>query len=46
MKLLCVIPEYPPDFGGGIATFHGALPPALARRGVSSRHLPFRPAPS
>ncbi|MBP8962225.1 MAG: glycosyltransferase family 4 protein [Opitutaceae bacterium] len=35
MKLLCVIPEYPPDFGGGIATFYGALLPALARRGIS-----------
>lgn len=35
MNLLFVIPEYPPDFGGGIATFYGALLPALARRGVS-----------
>jgi hypothetical protein len=35
MKLLCVIPEYPPDFGGGIATYYGALLPALARCSVS-----------
>jgi glycosyltransferase involved in cell wall biosynthesis len=35
MKILFVIPEYPPDFGGGIATFYGNLLPALARRGVA-----------
>lgn len=33
MRLLFVLPEYPPDFGGGIATYYGALLPALARRG-------------
>lgn len=34
MKLLCIIPEYPPDYGGGIATYYGTLLPELVRRGV------------
>jgi glycosyltransferase involved in cell wall biosynthesis len=34
-RLLFIIPEYPPDFGGGIATFYGTLLPALVRRGLS-----------
>ncbi len=34
MKLLCITPEYPPDYGGGIASFYGALLPALARQGI------------
>ena len=34
MKLLCITPEYPPDYGGGIASFYGALLPALVRQGV------------
>lgn len=33
MKLLFVIPEYPPDHGGGIATGYGALLPELVRLG-------------
>ena len=35
MKLLCVTPEYPPTFGGGIAAFYGALLPALSTQGIS-----------
>lgn len=34
MKLLCVIPEYPPSFGGGIGTYYGNLLPALADKGI------------
>ncbi len=34
MKALFILPEYPPSFGGGIATYYGALLTALARRGV------------
>ena len=33
MKLLFIIPEYPPSSGGGIATFYGSLLPELARQG-------------
>jgi len=33
MRLLFVIPEYPPHSGGGIVTFYGNLIPALAQRG-------------
>lgn len=33
MKLLFVLPEYPPDFGGGISTFYGDLLPALVELG-------------
>ncbi len=33
MRLLFVLPEYPPESGGGIATFYGALLPALVRQG-------------
>jgi glycosyltransferase involved in cell wall biosynthesis len=35
MRLLFVIPEYPPHSGGGIITFYGNLIPALAQRGHS-----------
>ena len=35
MKLLFIIPEYPPGFGGGIATFYAALLPALVKHGLS-----------
>ena len=35
MKLLFIIPEYPPDFGGGIATFYATLLPALVKQGLS-----------
>ena len=33
MKLLFVLPEYPPEYGGGIATYYGALLPALVEAG-------------
>lgn len=33
MRLLFITPEYPPEYGGGIGTYYGALLPALARRG-------------
>ncbi len=33
MKLLFVIPEYPPHYGGGIATFYQNLLPNLAKAG-------------
>ena len=33
MRLLFALPEYPPDYGGGIATYYGALLPELVRRG-------------
>ena len=33
LRLLFVLPEYPPESGGGIATFYGALLPALVRQG-------------
>ena len=32
-RFLFVLPEYPPDHGGGIATYYGALLPALAALG-------------
>jgi glycosyltransferase involved in cell wall biosynthesis len=35
MKLLFIIPEYPPGFGGGIATFYATLLPALVKQGLS-----------
>lgn len=50
MKLLFVLPEYPPDFGGGIATHYAALLPRLAARGhtvnviVGSAMVTDRPA--
>jgi glycosyltransferase involved in cell wall biosynthesis len=33
MNLLLVVPEYPPDHGGGITTFYRDLVPALRRNG-------------
>lgn len=33
MKLLFVVPEFPPHFGGGIITFYRSLLPALQRCG-------------
>jgi len=33
VRLLFVLPEYPPDHGGGIATVYGALLPELVRLG-------------
>ena len=33
MRLLYVLPEYPPHHGGGIVTFYEALLPALVRQG-------------
>ncbi len=33
MRLLFVLPEYPPDHGGGIVTFYEALLPTLVRQG-------------
>lgn len=33
MRLLYVLPEFPPDFGGGIATVYGQLLPRLAAAG-------------
>ncbi len=33
MKLLFVIPEYPPHFGGGISTYYQHLLPVLANQG-------------
>lgn len=33
MRVLIVTPEYPPDFGGGIGSFYGALVPALEETG-------------
>lgn len=33
MHLLYVLPEFPPDFGGGIATVYGRLLPRLAAQG-------------
>lgn len=33
MKLLFIIPEYPPHFGGGIATFYYNLIPELVKQG-------------
>ena len=33
-KLLFIIPEFPPAYGGGIGTFYGHLLPALARSGA------------
>src|SRR5947207_1830312 len=39
MKVLFVIPEYPPDFGGGIGTFYGELLPAMQRQGCEVQVL-------
>lgn len=33
MKILFVLPEFPPQFGGGIATYYEALVPALVSAG-------------
>ena len=33
MRILLVLPEYPPQYGGGIATYYGELVPALAAQG-------------
>ena len=33
MKLLFILPEFPPDYGGGIATFYRELLPALCSLG-------------
>jgi len=33
MRVLFVLPEFPPQYGGGIATYYGALVPALAAEG-------------
>lgn len=33
MRILFVIPEFPPQYGGGIATYYGALVPAVAAEG-------------
>ena len=33
MRILFVLPEYPPDHGGGIVTFYEALLPELVRQG-------------
>ena len=35
MKVLFILPEYPPMFGGGISTFYSLLLPALVRRGIN-----------
>lgn len=34
MRVLFVIPEYPPSYGGGIATYYGTLLPELAAQGM------------
>ena len=34
MKILYLLPEYPPFFGGGISTFYNSLLPRLAKLGV------------
>lgn len=34
IRALYVIPEYPPDYGGGIATYYAALLPELVREGI------------
>jgi len=34
MKVLLVVPEFPPDHRGGIATYYQALVPALVEQGV------------
>lgn len=33
MKVLFVLPEFPPQYGGGIATYYGTLVPAVAAQG-------------
>jgi glycosyltransferase involved in cell wall biosynthesis len=33
MKILYVLPEFPPQYGGGIATYYDALIPAVAAKG-------------
>lgn len=37
MRLLYIIPEYPPHFAGGIGTFYASLLPAIAARGHQIR---------
>ena len=39
MRLLAVIPEYPPVYSGGIATYYKVLFPALAKLGVETTIL-------
>lgn len=39
MRLLAVIPEYPPVYSGGIATYYKVLFPALAKLGVETKIL-------
>jgi glycosyltransferase involved in cell wall biosynthesis len=39
LKVLFVIPEFPPSFGGGIGTFYGHLLPALADRGADVKAI-------
>lgn len=39
MRILFVVPEYPPDFGGGIVTYYDALLPALRELGCEVRVL-------
>ena len=39
MKLLFVIPEFPPDFGGGIGSYYGAFVPALRAQGCEVKIL-------
>lgn len=39
MRLLFAIPEYPPLYGGGIATYYSALLPELVRQGHQVRVL-------
>ena len=39
MKILLVIPEFPPDYGGGIVTFYRELAPALKRAGADVKIL-------
>ncbi|MES2922363.1 MAG: glycosyltransferase family 4 protein [Verrucomicrobiota bacterium] len=39
MKILLVVPEFPPDHGGGIITFYRELAPALKRAGAEVKIL-------
>lgn len=34
MKILCITPEYPPDFSGGISTYYATLLPFMGRLGA------------
>lgn len=34
LKALFIIPEYPPGYGGGIASYYGELLPRLSRQGI------------